>query len=132
MSTPTPKPNRRVLGSLAGNYNTTNLALDVDESSRDLARKASLNALLGNAVQSSGATSPRRQSQRGHAAMDQEQREDLEVGDLVGVPGGMTGTVRFIGAVEGKNGVFAGVELSQEYASRGKNDGDVDGLVAMD
>lgn len=53
--------------------------------------------------------------------------EDLEVGDLVDVPGSMHGTVRFIGSVQGKNGVFAGVELSQEFAKRGKNNGDVDG-----
>lgn len=51
----------------------------------------------------------------------------LDVGDEVDVPGGMHGTVKFIGNVKGKNGVFAGVELSSEYAQRGKNDGDVDG-----
>ncbi|KZF25947.1 hypothetical protein L228DRAFT_264385 [Xylona heveae TC161] len=52
---------------------------------------------------------------------------DIEVGDTVNVPGGMYGTIKFIGAVKGKNGVFAGVELSREWASRGKNDGAVDG-----
>ncbi|KAF2013161.1 hypothetical protein BU24DRAFT_350128 [Aaosphaeria arxii CBS 175.79] len=53
--------------------------------------------------------------------------QDIEVGDTVDVPGGMHGTVKFVGAVAGKKGVFAGVELSGEFASRGKNDGDVDG-----
>lgn len=52
---------------------------------------------------------------------------DLEVGDLVDVPGSMHGTVKFIGNVQGKKGTFAGVELSEEYAARGKNNGDVDG-----
>ena len=52
---------------------------------------------------------------------------DIDVGDVVNVPGGMHGTVKFIGSVKGKKGVFAGVELSKEWASRGKNDGDVDG-----
>ncbi|KAI9679957.1 MAG: hypothetical protein M1817_004972 [Caeruleum heppii] len=52
---------------------------------------------------------------------------DIDVGDLVDVPGGMHGTVKFIGNVKGKNGVFAGVELSQQFAQRGKNDGDVEG-----
>ena len=52
---------------------------------------------------------------------------DLEVGDLVDVPGSMYGIVRFIGGVQGKKGVFAGVELSKEFATRGKNDGVVDG-----
>jgi len=53
--------------------------------------------------------------------------DDLEVGDLVDVPGSMHGTVKFIGTVNGKKGTFAGVELSEEFASRGKNSGDVDG-----
>ena len=53
--------------------------------------------------------------------------EDLEVGDMVDVPGSMYGIVKFIGSVQGKKGVFAGVELSQEFAARGKNSGDVDG-----
>ncbi|KAF2753245.1 hypothetical protein EJ05DRAFT_494994 [Pseudovirgaria hyperparasitica] len=52
---------------------------------------------------------------------------DIEVGDLVDVPGGMHGTIKFVGSVRGKKGVFAGVELSEEFAMRGKNDGDVDG-----
>jgi serine/threonine-protein kinase Chk2 len=52
---------------------------------------------------------------------------DLEVGDLVDVPGSMHGTVKFIGTVDGKKGIFVGVELSKEFASRGKNSGDVDG-----
>ncbi|CZT47434.1 related to Tip elongation protein 1 [Rhynchosporium secalis] len=54
--------------------------------------------------------------------------EDLEVGDLVDVPGSMYGTVKFIGTVQGKKGTFAGVELSEEFAGRGKNNGDVDGI----
>ena len=53
--------------------------------------------------------------------------DDLEVGDMVDVPGNMHGTVKFIGNVQGKKGTFAGVELSEEYAARGKNNGDVDG-----
>nr|POF25989.1 dynactin subunit 1 [Quercus suber] len=52
---------------------------------------------------------------------------DLEVGDLVSVPGDMYGTVKFVGSVKGKSGRFVGVELSREFAARGKNDGDVDG-----
>ncbi|RDL36682.1 Uncharacterized protein BP5553_06034 [Venustampulla echinocandica] len=52
----------------------------------------------------------------------------LEVNDTVDVPGNMYGSVRFIGSVQGKKGVFAGVELSEEFAARGKNNGDVDGV----
>ncbi|KAL8762138.1 MAG: hypothetical protein Q9184_001823, partial [Pyrenodesmia sp. 2 TL-2023] len=53
--------------------------------------------------------------------------DDLEVGDTVDVPGGMHGIIKFIGEVKGKKGIFAGVELSREWAARGKNDGDVEG-----
>jgi hypothetical protein len=50
-----------------------------------------------------------------------------KVGDAVEVPGGMYGTVKFVGQVDGKKGTFAGVQLAPEYASRGKNSGEVDG-----
>ncbi|KAL8774716.1 MAG: hypothetical protein Q9209_000655 [Squamulea sp. 1 TL-2023] len=53
--------------------------------------------------------------------------DSLMVGDLVDVPGGMYGTIKFIGEVKGKKGVFAGVELGREWAARGKNNGDVEG-----
>ena len=49
------------------------------------------------------------------------------MGDIVDVPGGMYGTVKFIGEVAGKKGKFAGVQLAAEFAIRGKNSGDVDG-----
>ena len=49
------------------------------------------------------------------------------VGDIVEVPGGMHGTVKFVGQVNGKKGTFAGVQLAPEYAARGKNSGEVDG-----
>lgn len=51
----------------------------------------------------------------------------VTVGDVVEVPGNMLGTVRFVGSVQGKNGTFAGVELDEDFAARGKNNGDVDG-----
>lgn len=54
--------------------------------------------------------------------------KDLDVGDAVDVPGGMHGIVRFIGQVKGKQGIFAGVELNKEWAARGKNNGDVEGV----
>lgn len=54
-------------------------------------------------------------------------QSDIQEGDMVDVPGAMHGVVKFIGNVRGKKGIFAGVELSREFAARGKNDGDVDG-----
>ena len=62
---------------------------------------------------------------------DRLANQNLEVGDIVDVPGMMHGTIRFIGEVKGKKGHFAGVELSKEFAARGKNDGDVDGYGSI-
>lgn len=59
---------------------------------------------------------------------DKLANQNLEVGDMVDVPGMMHGTIKFIGEVKGKKGHFAGVELSKEFAAKGKNDGDVDGI----
>ncbi|KAI1096218.1 hypothetical protein F5B19DRAFT_225069 [Rostrohypoxylon terebratum] len=54
--------------------------------------------------------------------------DDYTLGDIVDVPGNMTGVVRFVGSVAGRKGIFAGVELHPDYAARGKNSGDVDGV----
>lgn len=62
---------------------------------------------------------------------DRFANQNLEVGDMVDVPGMMHGTIKFIGEVKGKKGHFAGVELSKEFAAKGKNDGDVDGYVSI-
>lgn len=77
-----------------------------------IARQASLSALTGGA-----SPSP-------HSMAD---GQDIDIGDLVDVPGGMHGVVKFVGSIRGKKGVFAGVELSRAFASRGKNDGAVEG-----
>jgi len=84
-----------------------------------IARKASLNALT--AAQSNLPSAPSTGKMMGGDG------REIAVGDLVDVPGAMHGIVKFVGNVNGKKGVFAGVELSREYAQRGKNDGDVDG-----
>lgn len=53
--------------------------------------------------------------------------DDIQIGDLVNVPGGMHGTVKYLGTVAGKPGKFAGIELALEHAKRGKNNGEVEG-----
>jgi len=117
-----PLAGRTSLGNAASNKNSPGSSEASD--SRDLARKAALNSLTANLP------APKRPSlgapERG---MDGNQEMAGEVGNTVEVPGGMIGVVKYIGSVKGKAGVFAGVELSKEYAARGKNDGDVDGLV---
>jgi hypothetical protein len=90
-----------------------NLSLNA---SKNIARQASLSALVGG------------QQASPSSRMGADGR-DIGVGDLVDVPGGMNGVVKFVGGIRGKQGVFAGVELSREYAARGKNDGAVDGYA---
>ncbi|KAG9682494.1 hypothetical protein KCU95_g17302, partial [Aureobasidium melanogenum] len=82
-------------------------------------REASLNALTGNTPRSPASTATMAEA-------------PVALGDLVNVPGDMYGTVRFVGPVRGKQGKFIGVELASEFAARGKNDGDVDGIRYFD
>lgn len=100
-----------------------------------LPRKSSLNALtqgsLANIPDASGSYALSTVLDEGENGMSYSPQRgndgEVDVGDLVDVPGGMYGTVKFLGRIDGKDGVFAGVELSREYAPRGKNNGDVDG-----
>lgn len=51
-----------------------------------------------------------------------------QVGDKVRMQGmGMEGTLRFLGATQFKEGVWAGVELEGGFKGMGKNDGSVEG-----
>ncbi|KAF7376043.1 hypothetical protein MSAN_00019100 [Mycena sanguinolenta] len=52
----------------------------------------------------------------------------FEVGDNVRIESlGYEGTLRYIGGIDGKQGLWAGVELSGGFAGKGKNDGSVAG-----
>jgi CAP-Gly domain-containing linker protein 1 len=52
----------------------------------------------------------------------------FEVGDDVRIESlGFEGTLRFLGEIDGKQGIWAGVELSLGFAGKGKNDGSVNG-----
>jgi hypothetical protein len=116
MALQTPRRSTRSSLGFGHNINTAsspNLSL---AASTAIARKASLNALTAG---QSPATPV--------GTMAGGDGRDIFVGDSVDVPGGMHGSVKFVGNVRGKKGVFAGVELSKEFAPRGKNDGDVDG-----
>ncbi|RDA94386.1 hypothetical protein CP533_2249 [Ophiocordyceps camponoti-saundersi (nom. inval.)] len=84
----------------------------------DVSESYALDSVLSDSTYAMSPSSPAR-----HAAS-----EDVAVGDAVDVPGGMHGTLRFLGPVQGKKGSFAGVELHPDFAARGKNNGDVDGV----
>jgi CAP-Gly domain-containing linker protein 1 len=52
----------------------------------------------------------------------------FDVGDNVRIESlGFEGTLRYIGEIEGKAGLWAGVELSGGFSGKGKNDGTVGG-----
>ncbi|PWW78785.1 hypothetical protein C7212DRAFT_355439 [Tuber magnatum] len=100
-----------------------------------LARKASLNQLTQNSLASIpdgtvgyGLGSPTRSTRDDYRGRSTPIGADVEVGDAVNTPGGMHGTVKFIGNVKGKAGIFVGVELDPDMSGRGKNDGAVDGV----
>ncbi|KAH9879204.1 hypothetical protein J1614_002643 [Plenodomus biglobosus] len=111
MSMHTPRRLGPARPAMVPHASSPNLSL---AASKNMARQASLSALVG------GAPSPgNRMGADG---------QSIAVGDAVDVPGGMHGVVQFVGSIRGKAGVFAGVELSREYAPRGKNNGEVDGI----
>lgn len=56
----------------------------------------------------------------------------FEAGDAVRIESlGMEGTLHYLGAIDGKPGMWAGVELAPGFAGRGKNDGTVNGSVLL-
>ena len=65
----------------------------------------------------SGPSSPTRREQRA-----------FEIGDMVKLDGtGLTGVLRYMGPVHGREGHFAGLELTGSSYGHGKNDGTIDG-----
>lgn len=65
----------------------------------------------------SGAVTPTRREQRA-----------FEIGDMVKLDGtGLTGVLRYMGPVHGREGHFAGLELTGSSYGHGKNDGTIDG-----
>lgn len=52
----------------------------------------------------------------------------FEVGDNVRIESlGFEGTLKYLGGIDGKQGEWAGVELSAGFKGKGKNDGSVGG-----
>jgi len=52
----------------------------------------------------------------------------FDVGDNVRIESlGFEGCLRYVGEIDGKSGLWAGVELSGGFSGKGKNDGSVDG-----
>lgn len=59
---------------------------------------------------------------------DKEPMEDhLMTGDVVQLPGEASGLLKFIGPLQGREGVYAGVQMSSHFLHLGKNSGDYNG-----
>ena len=72
--------------------------------------------------------SPSRAAASGRATPARERQ--LEIGDMVRLEGSdLVGVLRYLGPVHGRDGFFAGLELTGASAGRGKNDGTVHGYV---
>ncbi|KAK7439323.1 hypothetical protein VKT23_017548 [Stygiomarasmius scandens] len=55
-------------------------------------------------------------------------RNSFEVGDMVRIESlGFEGVLKYVGEIDGKQGLWAGVELGGGFAGKGKNDGSVAG-----
>lgn len=127
--------------NLAASYSALQSAAPSSQRLEALARKASLSALTVGSL----ATIPDASEGYGlSTVLDEDldsptvqtmppftpQRDighELDLGDVVNVPGDMYGMIKFVGSIPGKKGTFVGVELSDSHASKGKNNGDVDG-----
>lgn len=56
----------------------------------------------------------------------------MEIGDEVRFEGSdLTGVLRYLGPVEGRDGHFAGLELTGASVGQGKNDGTIQGCVVL-
>jgi len=76
------------------------------------------------AVSQSTSRSPSRQSDVQSKSVNRQ----LSVGDSVRVDSlALEGVLRYMGEIQGKNGIWAGVELISQFAGRGKNNGSVNG-----
>ncbi|KXN90912.1 Eukaryotic translation initiation factor 3 subunit C [Leucoagaricus sp. SymC.cos] len=55
--------------------------------------------------------------------------KQFEIGDSVRIDSlALEGVLRYMGEIEGKNGLWAGVELGGQFAGKGKNNGSVNGI----
>jgi len=89
-----------------------------------------LNKSMARAKTPTSMRPPSRQSDVGFAGARSVSRAGWmpEVGDAVRIESlGFEGILQFVGEIEGKQGLWGGVELSGGFAGKGKNDGSVAG-----
>lgn len=67
-----------------------------------------------------------------HSDVVGKPKKAFEVGDNVRIESlGFEGTLRYLGEIDGKPGLWAGIELSGGFGGKGKNNGTVGGLVIL-
>jgi CAP-Gly domain-containing linker protein 1 len=67
-----------------------------------------------------------------HSDVVGKPKKAFEVGDNVRIESlGFEGTLRYVGEIDGKPGLWAGIELSGGFGGKGKNNGTVGGSVIL-
>ena len=67
-----------------------------------------------------------------HSDVVGKPKKAFEVGDNVRIESlGFEGTLRYLGEIDGKPGLWAGIELSGGFSGKGKNNGTVGGSVTL-
>ena len=67
-----------------------------------------------------------------HSDVAGKPKKAFEVGDNVRIESlGFEGTLRYLGEIDGKLGLWAGIELSGGFSGKGKNNGTVGGSVIL-
>ncbi|KAL0563615.1 hypothetical protein V5O48_018450, partial [Marasmius crinis-equi] len=98
--------------------------------SQSQSQGSGLGQSIGRAKTPTSMRPPSRQSDAGLGAVRSVSRAGWvpEVGDAVRIESlGFEGILQFVGEIDGKQGLWAGVELSGGFAGKGKNDGSVAG-----
>ena len=67
-----------------------------------------------------------------HSDVVSKPKKAFEIGDNVRIESlGFEGTLRYLGQIDGKPGLWAGIELSGGFSGKGKNNGTVGGSVIL-
>jgi len=124
----------------AGDVHSTSLSpMNVSTSSTSISGRSSVSSAYSSAsmpkpppTRSKTPVSVRPQSRQSDVFARSSSRagKTFEMGDNVRIESlGFEGVLRYFGAIDGKPGLWAGVELSKGFAGKGKNDGSVGGCA---
>jgi CAP-Gly domain-containing linker protein 1 len=122
-----PSPPSASLLAQSGRRSVAGRSSSVNSSSSAAAGHTPYKVLVERSKAPTGVRSSSRQSDVSVRSSSRAGRA-FEVGDNVRIESlGYEGTLRYMGAIDGKSGLWAGVELSGGFAGKGKNNGTVNG-----